>query len=134
MLEFQLEKANGTLQGLVKRMTSCVAVDLPSRLISLLGLAPLRQDVLKLDHDAFEDERDCSSGTGQAQGGTGQAQGTSVGIGQAQDQKAKHKEPQSAQWLRSADVSERSHTESTRPPRVEGHRQAVLQVKSLFWH
>ena len=112
MLELQLEKANGTLQGLVKRMTSCVAVDLPSRLISLLGLAPLRQDVLKLDHDAFENE----IGTGQVQG-TGQAQGT-----------AKHK------WLHSADVSERSHTESTRPPRVEGHRQAVLQVKSLFWH
>ena len=58
LLHEQLKVANSFLQENVRMVTSQVAVDLPTNLISLLGLTPLRQDILKFDADVFETEID----------------------------------------------------------------------------
>lgn len=90
--------------------TSLVGVDLPTKMISLLGLAPLRQDMLALDAQFFEDEmKDATNDetTGSVQPDTA-----------------------STRWLRSETVAKR-HASDQILDSVKEHRNAVLEVKKL---
>lgn len=91
--------------------TSLVGVDLPTKMISLLGLAPLRQDMLALDAQVFEDEIE-------------DAVEDETLKGSVQPVTAK------TRWLRSETVARR-HASDQILESVKEHRVAVLEVKKL---
>jgi hypothetical protein len=115
-LEEQLLQANRWLQDLIKMKASGVSVDMIGRMIALLGLLPLRQDILKTSADIYENELD----------------------GKEEDPKREMDEGEfhergsgSSHWLSSNNVLERRPNHDV-PDRVKLHRRALLETKTLW--
>lgn len=115
-LEEQLLQANRWLQDLIKMKASGVSVDMIGRMIALLGLLPLRQDILKTSADIYENELD----------------------GKEEDPKREMDEGEfhergsgSSHWLSSNNVLERRPNHDV-PDRVKLHRRALLETKKAL--
>ena len=116
LLVDKLEAAKAVLHHLIKQKTSFFGVDLTSRLIALVALAPLRQDVFQQKPSVFENEIQMEND----EKGSGESASTTAS---SNSQKNLHQ---------TRDVSHRHSTstsDSAVPARYHPHREAVLSVK-----
>ena len=104
LLVKQLQKAKEIMHSLIYQKTACFGVDMTSRLIALVALAPLRQDLFRNDPTVFEDELGGSETPPSSSG---------------------------CKWHRTVDVAKRSASGNV-PARYQPRQEALLAVKRVL--